>query len=172
MEDPITIKRIALLHPAIRYEVLNFYRNEIVLSLTNAFCRFAYTLRTFQEQNNIYAKGRTKLYDNRGRKLGIVTNAKGGQSFHNFGIAIDIVIINGKSASWNTVKDFDGDGIADWNEIVNIFKKHDWEWGGDFVSFKDKSHFQKTFNYSWQELLTKYNNGEFLSFPNSNYIKL
>ena len=172
MEDAITIKRIALLHPAIRYEVLDFYKYEIVPALTNAFCRFAFTLRTFKEQDDIYAKGRTKLYDNKGSRLGVVTNAKGGQSFHNFGLAIDIVIIDGKSASWDATKDFDGDGLADWNEVVNIFKKHNWEWGGDFVSFKDKPHFQQSFGYSWQELLAKHNNGEFISTPNSKYLKL
>jgi len=171
MEDKITIDRISLLHPAIRYEVLNFYKNEIIPSLTNAYCRFAYTLRTFQEQNDIYAKGRTKLYDNKGNRLGVVTRAKGGQSFHNYGLAIDIVLIDEKRASWKTTKDFDGDGVADWMEIVNIFKKHDWEWGGDWTR-PDKPHFQKVFDYSWQDLLAKHNNGEFLPFPNSNYLKL
>lgn len=40
--------------------------------------------RTFEEQDALYAKGRTEP----GR---IVTNAKGGESFHNFGLAIDVV---------------------------------------------------------------------------------
>ena len=172
MEDKITIERISLLHPAIRTEVLDFYKNEIIPALTNVFCRFAFTLRTFQEQDDIYAKGRTKLYDNNGNRLGVVTNAKSGQSYHNYGLALDIVLIDGKTASWNTTKDFDGDGVADWMEIVDIFKSHDWEWGGNFRSFKDLPHFQKTFGYSWQELLAKHNNGEFLSPPNSNYLKL
>ena len=171
MEDKITIDRISLLHPAIRIEVLEFYRNEIIPSLTNAFCRFAYTLRSFEQQAEIYARGRTKLFDTFGNRLGIVTNAKAGQSFHNYGLAIDIVLIDGNSASWNTTKDFDGDGVADWLEIVDIFKSHGWEWGGGWRK-KDLPHFQKTFGYSWQELLTYQNNGEFLPTPNSNYLKL
>lgn len=172
MEDPITIQRIALLHPAIRYEVLDFYQNEIVPSLTHAFCRFAFTLRTFEEQNRLYAKGRTKLYDAAGNRLGIVTNAKGGQSLHQYGLAVDIVLIDNKKASWNVYKDFDGDGKADWMEVVDIFKLHGWEWGGDFRSFKDKPHFQKTFGYTWRELLEKYNNKEFISELHGNYLKL
>ena len=172
MEDKITIERIGLLHPAIRTEVLDIYRNEICPALTKVFCRFAYTLRTFEEQNALYAQGRTKLFDNNGNRLGIVTKAKGGQSLHNFGVAFDIVLIDGKSASWNTTKDYDGDGIADWMEVVNIFKSHGWEWGGDFRSIKDFPHLQKSFGYTWQQLLAKYNNKEFLPFPNENYIKL
>ena len=41
--------------------------------------------RTIKEQNELYAIGRTKA----GKK---VTNAKGGSSFHNYGIAFDIGI--------------------------------------------------------------------------------
>lgn len=29
-------------------------------------------------------------------------------------------------------KDFDGDGKADWMEVVAVFKKYGWEWGGDW----------------------------------------
>lgn len=170
MEDAITIKRIALLHPAIRYEVLDFYKNEIVPALTDAYCRFAFTLRTFPEQDMLYAKGRTKLYDNKGNRLGIVTKAKAGQSYHNYGLAVDIVLIDGHSASWDIAKDFDGDGVADWMEVVKIFKSHDWEWGGEFKSIKDFPHFQKTFGYQWRELLVKYNNKEFI--PNTEYLRL
>ncbi len=108
-------------------------------------CRFAYTLRTNQEQNDLYAIGRTKP----GKK---VTNAKGGQSYHNYGMAVDIVlIIDGKTASWDTKGDFDNDGKSDWQEVVAIFKRYGWEWGGDW-KFTDYPHFQKTFGLSIADL--------------------
>jgi len=137
-KDPITIKRIDLLHPDERASVHTMY-DEICEALTGkAVCRFSHTLRTDKEQDELYAQGRTKA----GKK---VTNAKGGQSFHNFGLAFDIVlIIDGKEASWNTLKDFDGDKVADWMEVVAIAKEHGWEWGGDWAKFKDAPHFQKT----------------------------
>ena len=47
-----------------------------------AMLRFAYTYRSFDEQNHLYAQGRTKP----GK---IVTYAKGGQSYHNFGLAFE-----------------------------------------------------------------------------------
>lgn len=148
--DKVTLDRIQLLHPKLREEVGEIY-NEICSVLTgSAFCRFAYTLRTFAEQDALYAQGRTKPGS-------IVTKAKGGLSYHNYGLALDIVLIDGKNASWDSKKDFDGDGKADWAEIVNIFKQHGWEWGGDW-GFKDEPHFQKTFGKSVRELLELYNN--------------
>jgi peptidoglycan L-alanyl-D-glutamate endopeptidase CwlK len=148
--DKITLDRIQLLHPKLRDEVNEIYK-EICEALTgNAFCRFAYTLRTFAEQDELYALGRTKA----GK---IVTKAKGGLSYHNYGLALDIVlIIDNKEASWDEKKDYDSDGISDWKEIVNIFKQHGWEWGGDWT-FKDTPHFQKTFGKSVRELLVLYN---------------
>ena len=45
-------------------------------------------LRTYEEQNELFAQGRTKP----GR---IVTNARGGFSNHNFGIAFDVGVFEG-----------------------------------------------------------------------------
>ena len=145
--DNITIERIALLHPSVRDKAMVIYK-EIVSVLTgNAVCRFTHTLRTYSEQDSLFAIGRTKP----GRK---VTWARGGYSYHNFGLAIDIcLIIDGKVASWETLKDFDGDGVADWMEVVKIFKAHGWEWGGDWSAGKrDMPHFQKTFGKTTAQL--------------------
>lgn len=150
-QDQVTLHRIELLHPAVREEVKNIYA-EICASLTGkALCRFAYTLRTYAEQNGLYAQGRTAP----GK---IVTQAKGGQSYHNFGLAVDIVLVvdkdgNGsfESASWDTKSDFDGDGKSDWQEVVNIFKQHGWVAGVDW-KFVDAPHFEKSFGLSVREL--------------------
>ena len=172
MVDLITQQRIQLLHPKVRTEVENINKNEIVPALTGrATCRFAYTIRTFAEQNALYAQGRTRLFDANGKRLGVVTKAKGGQSIHNYGLALDIVLIkDNKTASWEDNVDFDKDGKADWMEVVNILKSHGWTWGGDWKSFKDKPHFEKTFGYTWQQLLAKYNAGDFIA--GTNYVNL
>lgn len=162
MADKATTDRIALLHPKLREEVTNIY-NEIQVALTgNAICRFAYTLRTFAEQDILYAQGRTTP----GK---IVTNAKGGQSMHNFSLAVDIVLLvdkdkNGtfESASWETNVDFDGDGKSDWMEVVAIFKRYGWEWGGDW-KFTDMPHFQKCFGLSVNQLLAKHTAKDFIA---------
>ena len=178
MSDKVTLDRIQLLHPKVRDEVKNIYLNEIIPALSGkAICRFAYTLRTFAEQDALYAQGRTKLFDANGRKLGVVTKAKGGQSIHNFGLALDIVLLkdtNGdgtfESASWEDTIDFDKDGRADWMEIVSILKKNGWIWGGDWKSFKDKPHFEKTFGHTWRTLLPKHQSRDFIT--GTSYVNL
>jgi len=148
MKDQITLERIKLLHPKLREEVMEIYEEICEALKGRAMCRFSYTLRTFAEQDLLF------------KKVPKVTNAKGGMSYHNYGLAIDIVlIIDGKSASWEIKKDFDGDGKADWIEIVNIFKQYGWEWGGDW-KFYDAPHFQKTFGKSVRELLALHQAGK------------
>lgn len=156
MKDQVTLDRIKLLHPKLRDEAVLLY-DEICKALTGkAGCRFTHTLRTFAEQDALYAQGRTK----KGSK---VTNAKGGQSYHNYGLAIDIALLvdvdgNGsfETASWDAKTDFDGDKKADWQEIVTIFKRYGYEWGGDW-KFVDTPHFQKTFGKSIVDLQTLHN---------------
>ena len=126
-----------------------------------AILRLAYTERTDNEQSELYAQGRTKLFDINGKRLGIVTNAAAGWSMHNHNLAWDIVILEDKdnngsfeSASWDTVKDFDKDGKADWMEVVEIFKKYGFVWGGDFKSIVDKPHFEINCGLNIKQLLT------------------
>lgn len=176
--DQITLQRIQLLHPAIREEVRNIYVNQIVPALAGrAICRFAYTLRTIAEQDALYAQGRTRLFDANGKRLGIVTQARGGQSIHNYGLALDIVLLRDKdgngtfeTASWEDTIDFDGDGLADWMEVVRIFKANGWTWGGDWTRFKDKPHFEKPFGHTWRTLKVKLDKKDFIA--GTNYVKL
>ena len=66
MKDQQTLDKIQLLHPKLREEAGKIY-DEICKSLTGkAQCRFIYTLRTFAEQDALYAQGRTKP----GNKIG------------------------------------------------------------------------------------------------------
>ncbi len=122
--------------------------------------RFSHTLRNFEEQNELYYLGRSKP----GK---IVTNAKAGYSVHNYGLAFDIVLLLDKNgdgifekASWDTKTDFDNDKIADWTEVVNHFKKMGWTWGGDWKSFPDYPHFEKTFGLAPKELFAKHVSGD------------
>jgi peptidoglycan L-alanyl-D-glutamate endopeptidase CwlK len=161
--DNVTQQRIQLLHPKLRDEVTRLV-NQANANLTkHSEVRIIQGLRTFAEQDALYAKGRTTP----GTK---VTKAKGGQSFHNYGLAIDFcLLIDDKEISWDMKKDWDGDKIADWMEVVSVFRKAGWEWGGTW-KFTDNPHFQKVFGYTWQQLLAKHKAGNFI--PGTNYVNL
>lgn len=104
-------------------------------------------LRTIAEQDALYAQGRTK-------PGAIVTNARGGYSYHNYGFAIDFALLlpNGSSVSWDTRMDGNNNQIADWQEVVKEAKALGFEWGGDWTSFKDYPHFQMTFGLTLTQL--------------------
>ena len=87
------------------------------------------TFRDFDSQSALYAQGRTA----HGK---IVTNAKAGQSFHNYRLAFDFVpLVNGK-AQWNDAKLFERCGVI--AESVGL------EWAGRWKSFKELAHCQAT----------------------------
>ena len=146
--------KIELLHPVLRNQAQSLYEEANRRLTGRANMLIVSTLRTFAEQDELYAQGRTKP----GKRI---TNAKGGQSLHNYGVAIDFaLIIDGKTASWEDLKDFDGDRKADWMEIVEVFEQAGWEWGGRWKSFTDKPHLQKTFGNDWRTLLKRTQDGK------------
>ncbi|KGE18069.1 M15 family metallopeptidase [Paenibacillus wynnii] len=106
-------------------------------------------LRTIAEQNALYAQGRSKPGP-------IVTYARGGTSYHNYGLAVDFALLqpDGKTVSWNMSRDLDQDRKADWQEVVTVAKQLGFEWGGDWTSFKDNSHLQITFGLTINLLRT------------------
>lgn len=104
-------------------------------------------LRTIAEQNALYAQGRSKPGP-------IVTNARGGTSYHNYGLAFDFSLLlpDGHHISWNMNRDGDKDKLDDWQEVVLEAKQLGLEWGGDWNSFRDYSHLQMTFGLTTNQL--------------------
>ena len=66
--------------------------------------------------------------------------------------------------------DFDKDGKADWMEVVKILKSNGWVWGGDWTSFKDKPHFEKTFGHTWRTLAPLHQARKFI--PGTTYVQI
>lgn len=94
-------------------------------------------LRTFTEQDTLF------------RKRPKVTNAKGGQSMHNYGLAVDFaVIVNGK-ISWDEQL---YRPIGKYADAVGL------EWGGRW-KFVDLPHVQLKGLPSYKVLLPIYNQG-------------
>ena len=156
--DKLTLQRIETAHPLIREELKDAYlkANNKMLG-RGVRLRFSHVYRTNQEQDELFLK-RPK-----------VTNAKGGQSIHNYGLAFDIVLLydndgNGtfEEASWDTKRDGDNDSIADWLEVTQVFESLGYKNG--FISKGKKwdlPHFQKDFGYNWRSLKKLVDNNEF-----------
>lgn len=87
------------------------------------------TFRDNEYQNQLYAQGRTAP----GK---IVTNAKGGQSMHNYHVAFDFVPLTNGKPDWASLSLF--------NKCGAIAKSLGLEWGGDFKSIVDRPHCQLT----------------------------
>ena len=131
--DKATDRRIKTLHPLIQCDVANII-NEAEATLGIKF-RVSQALRTIAEQDALYAKGRTA-------PGGIVTNAKGGSSYHNYGLAFDVVIIRNGQAVW---KD------SGYRKLSSIAQKYGFFWGGNFKSLNDEPHFEKAFGRSTRQ---------------------
>lgn len=154
--EQFSIERLQKLHPLLRENALAAYFEAVKKTPTGIHPLITQSLRTFNEQADLYAQGRTKPGS-------IVTYAKAGQSYHNYGLALDFVILENDKPNWKVDEN--------WMIVVDIFKKYGWSWGGSWSGKnKDNPHFEKTFNYNWRELLKKYKNKDFIH--DTNYVNI
>ncbi len=98
--------------------------------------------RSPAEQQVLFNQGRTTPGN-------IVTNARPGRSNHNYGLAIDFVLIK---SGYDMKADTDGNSIADWIDVVTHAKTLGFAWGGDWTSFKDYPHFEMMFGLNIDQL--------------------
>lgn len=129
-------ERVNTLHPYIResaVETLAMIEED--LKKRNCWYRVIVTqaLRTFERQAELYARGRTAAGPR-------VTNARAGDSMHNYGFALDIALIDITKNKGNIIWD---ETRIEWRVAAQIFKQEKWTWGGDWVRFKDYPHFEK-----------------------------
>ena len=92
-------------------------------------------LRTYAQQDALYARGRPG-----GPPGPIVTLVKGGESFHNFGLAADITIYRGGAPAA---------GASNLYRLAGLLGEDlGFTWGGSFQHFYDPGHFQLDMGYS------------------------
>jgi hypothetical protein len=109
--------------PSIKLDVVTAFNNAEANG--DGPLRIGQGYRTNAEQDALYAQGRTTPGP-------IVTWARGGESIHNVGHAIDIFRIDGGNL-YNVSP-----------ATVNSFKQQGFTWGGDWKAPKtDKPHFQR-----------------------------
>lgn len=101
--------------------------------------------RTIAEQDKLYAQGRTTKGD-------IVTKAKGGQSPHNFGLAVDLCPLHPKTKQlwWDAPDDI-------WNMMHRYGEEAGLRVGYDFKSIKDAPHFEDS---NWKVVQAKWKEGK------------
>lgn len=157
--DKLTIDRIKLAHPNIRQELEQYYIECNNLLPKGVRLRFAYVYRSNKEQD--------ALFNQRPK----VTNARGGQSIHNYGLAMDVVILRDKDNN-GTFESIDWDTNSPYfKTVVAYFKSKGYSHGGDW-KFKDYPHFEKTFGLSWQELKHRVDLGNIIFDNNIKYPKI
>lgn len=93
---------------------------------------FTCTRRTQAEQEELYARGRTKS----GRKVTWTLKSK-----HLDGLAFDIVILRGRVAQWDVKVDVDENGIPDYTQAGQIGEALGLTWGGRWET-PDFPHFE------------------------------
>ncbi len=148
--NPFTERKInhsnslpTVLHPIVKERTNQLVQQAadkgIVIVITDGF-------RSADDQNRLYEKGRSA-------EGSIVTYAKGGESYHNFGLAIDFALKtpSGK-VIWDMEYDGNKNGKADWTEVVSLAKTLGFEWGGDWAKFKDYPHLQMDFGLTIADL--------------------
>lgn len=144
---------ISQLHPKIRQRATDFVND---LKNQGITYRLYSGNRSFDEQAKLYGKGRTAQelislnVDEKYAKPSeaIVTKAKPGSSFHNYGLAFDGVEIKDNKAIWSSPNE---------SQIVNTAKQYGFYWGGNFTSLKDTPHFEDQQFGNVSQLLSLYN---------------
>ncbi|MBR3062243.1 MAG: M15 family metallopeptidase [Exiguobacterium sp.] len=132
------------LHPLVANRAESFIR--LALSCLDLEVRLTSGYRSAKEQNALYAQGRSEPGQ-------VVTNAKAGQSYHNYGLAVDFVIIHNNKADYDLNTDRNRNDIPDWQELGELGKALDFEWGGEWNSFPDYPHLQMDFGLSIRQLV-------------------
>ena len=145
-KDLISINRVSNLHPLMRSKVFHLLeiakKEGIDLRVTKDG-----HFRSFDEQNALYAKTPK------------VTNARGGESFHNYGLAVDLVVMDNGQPVWD-YKD------SRWSKIGKIGAKVGLNWGGNWNK-PDRPHFE--YPVSLSLLQAKYRNGD---IDKNNFVNL
>lgn len=121
--ERLNAERLAKVQP----ELAARCRALIALAASDGFSLVVtHGFRSFEEQNRLYEIGRRGV---RGEKP--VTNARGGESNHNRGAAVDFAFVVGGEISWD--ERLYG-RIGRWAAQAGL------KWGGNWRKFVDKCH--------------------------------
>lgn len=144
----------SILYPPFAAQLVNL---DVRLAAAGLPFKLFMGFRTWAEQDALYAQGRTAP----GK---IVTNARGGESWHCFGFASDYVLNDAgdkptASWSWDTRADVNRDGRSDWMQLAEIAEACGLEAGARWKKFPDLPHCQNRFGLTLVEAQECYRRG-------------
>lgn len=122
-----TISRLEQLYPKLKLKAQQMIQ---MLALKGIDVEVAQGLRSWAEQEMLYAQGRTST----GR---IITNATPDKSWHTYGCAFDVDIVAGARLDWT------GNSPA-WLAAIGAGESLGLVAGAEWRTFPDKPHFQLT----------------------------
>jgi len=143
--DQPSIERLALIYPDIRVRIIRVYND--ICNHYGLQMKCTQGLRSFAEQDALFAQGRTAPGE-------IVTDARGGESMHNYGCGLDSAFMGPDPY----LKDNKNQKFF-WNEYGRFCKLHGLFWGGDFFHNPDRPHAQLTYGQSLGDLKALYQHG-------------
>ncbi|EOO05480.1 peptidase M15 [Bacillus thuringiensis] len=123
------------LHPYVEMLAKEFLQ---LTKINGLDVRIYSVFRSWSEQDQLFSLGRWKP----GKK---VTNARGGESYHNWRLAFDAAPYENNSVAWNNIKKF--------KQMGYIGEQLGLTWGGRFTTLVDYPHFEYSFGLSTWDLL-------------------
>jgi peptidoglycan L-alanyl-D-glutamate endopeptidase CwlK len=130
--DAISLQRLQSVNPVLAGKITQLAE---ILAPEGLVVRVTAGLRSWAEQDVLYAQGRITP----GK---VVTNARGGESWHNLGCAVDMVPMDQipPQPDWNLSHPV-------WARMVAVGESLGLYSGSEFCSIKDWPHFQLTAPY-------------------------
>jgi peptidoglycan LD-endopeptidase CwlK len=132
--DPRSEKTLATMLPEVQPIARTLVQKAAAAGVT---IRIISGLRTYAEQDALYAQGRTAPGE-------VVTKARGGYSNHNFGIAFDIGVFEGGKYLPDSPK---------YKAVGTLGADLGLEWGGNWKTIVDQPHYQ--LRPAWAKDLTE-----------------
>ena len=121
------------LHEAMQHKVWQAYDE---LEMIGEDCLLVSGFRTKEEQDALYAQGRWMPGQ-------IVTDMRGGSSFHNYGLAIDVVAVGPLGLEMSQRTKLEWAAAGRYETYARIFQSCGFKWGFQMWG-TDKPHFQYT----------------------------
>lgn len=146
----INSRKITDLHPKVAVMAAEFVQQCAAVGIDVIITS---TYRDNEAQAALYAQGRTAP----GKKI---TNARPGQSWHNWKLAFDFVPLRYGKPVWGTAgngidenpADDDKDDLELWLRCAMIAESIGLEWAGRWKSFKEFAHCQYTGGLTLEDL--------------------